>query len=78
MAWVPTDHLLVPGVGGFEAVAFGGQRGGEDGSAGRADMVVLGAGVGGSAVGVDLRVGPVRLEPTIGGYEKHDPVHRAR
>jgi hypothetical protein len=58
MAWVPTDHLLVPGVGGFEAVAFGGQRGGEDGSAGRADIVVLGAGIGGLAVGVDLRVGP--------------------
>jgi hypothetical protein len=49
--------LLVPGVGGFEAVAFGGQLGGEDGSAGRSSVVVPGLGVGGLPVGVGFSLG---------------------
>ena len=43
--------LLVPGVGGLEALAFGGQLGGEGGCAGRASEVMLGAGVGFSLCG---------------------------
>jgi len=49
--------LLVPGAGGFEALAFGGQLCGEGGGAGRADVIVLSMGVGGllKGVGFSLR-----------------------
>ena len=49
--------LLVSGVVGFEALAFGGQLGGEGGGAGRAGVVVLGVGVGGLLVGVGFGLG---------------------
>ena len=52
--------LLVSGVVGFEALPFGGQLGGEGGGAGRAGVVVWGAGVSGllEGVGFGLRGEP--------------------
>ena len=44
--------LLVPGIAGFEALAFGDQLGGEGYRAGRGGVVVSGLGVGGLPVGV--------------------------
>ena len=49
--------LLVPGVAGFEALAFGGQLCGEGCGAGRGGVVVLGLGVGGLLVGVGFGLG---------------------
>jgi len=49
--------LLVPGVAGFEALAFGGQLRGEGGGGGRADVVVLDVGVGGLPAGVGFGLG---------------------
>ena len=53
---------LVAGVGGFEALVFGGQLGGEGGGAGRACGAVLGLGVGGLPVGVGFGL---RGEPEL-------------
>ena len=44
--------MFVSGIVGFEALAFGGQLCGEGCSAGRAGVVVAGAGIGGLPVGV--------------------------
>ena len=49
--------LLVSGVVGFEALAFGGQLRGEGGGAGRAGVVVLSLGVGGLLAGVGFGLG---------------------
>jgi hypothetical protein len=59
--------LLISGVGGFEALAFGGQLRGEGGGAGRADVVVLDVGVGGLPVGVGFGLsGKSQLPADIG------------
>jgi hypothetical protein len=59
--------LVVAGVGGFEAVAFGGQMRGEGGGAGRADGVVPGLGVGALLVGVGFGVdGKAELAADVG------------
>ena len=54
--------MLVPGVAGFEALAFGGQLRGEGCSAGRGRVVVLSMGVGGMPVGVGFGL---RGEPEL-------------
>ena len=59
--------LLVPGVVGFEALAFGGQLCGEGCGAGRAGVVVLGLGVGGLLVGVGFGLrGEPKLAADVG------------
>jgi hypothetical protein len=49
--------ILVPGVVGFEALAFLGQLRGEGGGAGRSGAVVPGSGVGSLLVGVGFSLG---------------------
>ena len=49
--------LLVPGVVGFEVLAFGGQLGGESGGAGRAGLIMQGVGLGGLLAGVRFGLG---------------------
>ena len=59
--------MLVPGAGDFEALAFGGQLGGESGGAGHGVVVVLGAGVSGLPVGVGFGLrGEPKLPADVG------------
>ena len=59
--------LLVPGVAGFEALAFGGQLCGQGGDAGRGRVVVLDMGVGGLPTGVGFGLsGEAELAADVG------------
>jgi hypothetical protein len=59
--------LLVSGVGGFKALAFAGQLGGESCGAGRSGLIVLGLGVGGLPVGVGFGLrGEPKLPADVG------------
>ena len=49
--------LLVSGIGGFEALAFGGELGGEDGDTDSASSVALSTAIGGLPVGIGFSLG---------------------